>query len=108
MKAAIISAPRIPITIEEIDISKPIDREVLVRTAVSGVCHSDLHYVDRPAFEPYAVLDRSRTPGPPSSRMTLAIGPIARNSRRIPRMIILFTHPVFDAQEGFYNAVTCP
>ncbi len=68
MKAAIISAPRIPLTIEEIDIAKPIDREVLVRTAVSGVCHSDLHYVDRPTFEPCAVLDRSRTPGPPSSR----------------------------------------
>jgi S-(hydroxymethyl)glutathione dehydrogenase/alcohol dehydrogenase len=52
MKAAIISAPRAPLTIEEIDIAQPIDREVLVRTAVSGVCHSDLHYVDRPSVTP--------------------------------------------------------
>jgi S-(hydroxymethyl)glutathione dehydrogenase/alcohol dehydrogenase len=47
MQAAIISTPLTPLTVEDIDIDQPIDREVLVRTAVSGVCHSDLHYVDR-------------------------------------------------------------
>ncbi len=52
MKAAIIRAPLVPLTIEDIDIAEPIDREVLVRTVVSGVCHSDLHYVDRPSVTP--------------------------------------------------------
>jgi S-(hydroxymethyl)glutathione dehydrogenase/alcohol dehydrogenase len=49
MKAAIIREPLTPLSIEEVAIDKPVDREVLVRTAVSGVCHSDLHYVDRPS-----------------------------------------------------------
>jgi S-(hydroxymethyl)glutathione dehydrogenase/alcohol dehydrogenase len=34
-----------PLTIESIDIDKPIGREVLVRTVAAGVCHSDLHIV---------------------------------------------------------------
>jgi S-(hydroxymethyl)glutathione dehydrogenase/alcohol dehydrogenase len=35
-----------PLTIEDVDIDRPIGREVLVRVVASGVCHSDLHYVD--------------------------------------------------------------
>src|ERR1700709_53703 len=35
-----------PLTIEAVDIDKPRGREVLVRTAATGVCHSDLHVVD--------------------------------------------------------------
>jgi S-(hydroxymethyl)glutathione dehydrogenase / alcohol dehydrogenase len=46
MRAAVFHGPRQPLTIEEVDIAKPIAREVLVRTVASGVCHSDLHYVD--------------------------------------------------------------
>jgi S-(hydroxymethyl)glutathione dehydrogenase/alcohol dehydrogenase len=34
------------LTIETVDIDKPQRREVLVRTAATGVCHSDLHVVD--------------------------------------------------------------
>jgi S-(hydroxymethyl)glutathione dehydrogenase / alcohol dehydrogenase len=34
------------LTIEEIEIDEPGEREVLVRTAATGVCHSDLHVVD--------------------------------------------------------------
>jgi len=46
MKAAIFHGPHQPLSIEDVDIDKPREREVLVRTVASGVCHSDLHFVD--------------------------------------------------------------
>jgi S-(hydroxymethyl)glutathione dehydrogenase/alcohol dehydrogenase len=46
MKAAIFHGAHQPLTIEDIDIDKPNAREVVVRTVASGVCHSDLHFVD--------------------------------------------------------------
>ena len=45
MKAAILHQVGEPLTIEDIQISKPGPREVLVKTAAVGVCHSDLHFV---------------------------------------------------------------
>jgi S-(hydroxymethyl)glutathione dehydrogenase/alcohol dehydrogenase len=51
MKAAIFHGPHQPLSIEDVDIAKPIGREVLVRTVASGVCHSDLHFVD--GFYPF-------------------------------------------------------
>ncbi|MEM7220265.1 MAG: Zn-dependent alcohol dehydrogenase [Pseudomonadota bacterium] len=44
MKAAVLREVNTPMEIEEIPISKPGPREVLVRTAAAGVCHSDLHF----------------------------------------------------------------
>lgn len=46
MKAAVFHGPNKPLTIENVEVAKPIGREVLVRTVASGVCHSDLHFVD--------------------------------------------------------------
>lgn len=46
MKAAIFHGPHQPLTIEEVEIDQPRAREIVVRTAASGVCHSDLHFVD--------------------------------------------------------------
>ena len=46
MKAAIFHGPHQALTIEDVDIAKPIEREVLVRTVASGVCHSDLHFIE--------------------------------------------------------------
>jgi len=45
MKAAILHKVGEPLTIEDVQISKPGPREVLVKTAATGVCHSDLHFV---------------------------------------------------------------
>lgn len=45
MKAAMLRKVGEPLTIEEIAISKPGPREVLIKTAATGVCHSDLHFV---------------------------------------------------------------
>ncbi len=44
MKAAVLRAVKQPLTIEDIEISKPGPHEVLVRTVAAGVCHSDLHF----------------------------------------------------------------
>ena len=46
MKAAIFHAPHEPLTIEDVQIDAPMSREILVRTVASGVCHSDLHFVE--------------------------------------------------------------
>jgi S-(hydroxymethyl)glutathione dehydrogenase/alcohol dehydrogenase len=46
MQAAVFRKVHDPLTIESVDIDKPWGREVLVRTAATGVCHSDLHVVD--------------------------------------------------------------
>ena len=46
MKAAVLHAPRQPMTIEDVAIDKPRRREVLVRTAAAGLCHSDLHFIE--------------------------------------------------------------
>ena len=44
MKAAMFHGPHQPLTIETVEIDKPLGREVLVRVVASGVCHSDLHF----------------------------------------------------------------
>ena len=46
MKAAVFHGPRQPLTIEDVNMDRPMAHEILVRTVASGVCHSDLHYVD--------------------------------------------------------------
>ncbi|MCZ6889015.1 MAG: Zn-dependent alcohol dehydrogenase [Gammaproteobacteria bacterium] len=46
MQAAIFREAHQPLTIESVAIDKPKDREVLIRTVATGVCHSDLHFVD--------------------------------------------------------------
>lgn len=46
MKAALLFEPRTELRIEEVTVSKPGPHEVLIRTAATGVCRSDLHFVD--------------------------------------------------------------
>lgn len=46
MKAAVLREFNQPLSLEDVSISKPKGREVLVRTAASGICHSDLHVID--------------------------------------------------------------
>jgi S-(hydroxymethyl)glutathione dehydrogenase / alcohol dehydrogenase len=59
MQAAVFRQPHTPLTIESLDIDRPRKREVLVRTAATGVCHSDLHLVEGngrfPLGEPYVL-----------------------------------------------------
>ena len=46
MKAAILHAANEPMTIEDVALAKPKAREVLVRNAFAGLCHSDLHFIE--------------------------------------------------------------
>ncbi len=44
MKAAVFREVNKPMEIEDIEVSKPGPREVLVRTKAAGICHSDMHF----------------------------------------------------------------
>lgn len=46
MKAAVLREHNKPLVIEDVQVSKPGPREVLVRTVAAGVCHSDVHFMD--------------------------------------------------------------
>ncbi|MEM1315311.1 MAG: Zn-dependent alcohol dehydrogenase [Pseudomonadota bacterium] len=46
MKAAVLHEAGAPLVIEEVGVKKPGPREVLVRTAYAGLCHSDLHFME--------------------------------------------------------------
>lgn len=46
MKAAVLRDLSRPMEIEDVTISKPQGREVLIRVAAVGLCHSDLHVID--------------------------------------------------------------
>ncbi len=46
MKAAVLREQNKPLVIEDVQVSKPGPREVLVRPVAAGVCHSDLHFMN--------------------------------------------------------------
>ncbi len=46
MRAAVLHEPHQKLTIENVDIAKPKNREVLIRTSYAGLCHSDLHFIE--------------------------------------------------------------
>src|SRR6266487_1552908 len=46
MKAAVLYEVNQPLVIEDVSLPNPGPREVLIRTAVAGLCHSDLHFME--------------------------------------------------------------
>jgi S-(hydroxymethyl)glutathione dehydrogenase/alcohol dehydrogenase len=44
VKAAVFREVNVPMEIEEVEVSKPGPREVLIRTKAAGICHSDMHF----------------------------------------------------------------
>src|SRR5947209_18007535 len=70
--AAIFRKVQEPLTIEPVDIDKPMAREVLVRTVPTGVCHSDLHVLDGIGRFP---LDRPIVLGHEGAGVVEAVGP---------------------------------
>lgn len=74
MKAAIFHQIGTPLSIEDISISKPAPREVLVRTAAVGLCHSDLHFIDGGLPHPLPVVL-----GHEASGIVEAVGSEVRN-----------------------------
>src|SRR5213075_131246 len=45
MKAAVLHEVNQPLVIEDVSVPNPGPREVLIRTRVAGLCHSDLHFM---------------------------------------------------------------
>jgi len=72
MQAAVFRKVQEPLTIEAVDVDKPLGREVLVRTVATGVCHSDLHIVDGIGRFP---LDRPIVLGHEGAGIVEAVGP---------------------------------
>jgi S-(hydroxymethyl)glutathione dehydrogenase / alcohol dehydrogenase len=46
MRAAVFHEAHQPMTIETLEVAKPLAHEVLLRTAYAGLCHSDLHFLE--------------------------------------------------------------
>ncbi len=63
MKAAVFREVNKPMEVEEVQISKPGPREVLVRSHAVGVCHSDLHFFNGTYPGPVADHPRPRSGG---------------------------------------------
>jgi S-(hydroxymethyl)glutathione dehydrogenase / alcohol dehydrogenase len=72
IEAAVFRKVLEPLTLEAVDIDKPMGREVLVRTVATGVCHSDLHVVDGVGRFP---LDRPIVLGHEGAGIVEAVGP---------------------------------
>ncbi len=53
MKAAVFYGPKEELRIEEIPTPSPGEKEILVKVAACGLCHTDLHYIDHsvPTFK---------------------------------------------------------
>ncbi|MBV8495041.1 MAG: alcohol dehydrogenase catalytic domain-containing protein, partial [Alphaproteobacteria bacterium] len=78
MQAAVFRKVLEPLTIEALDVDKPLGREVLVRTVATGVCHSDLHVVDGQGRFP---LDRPIVLGHEGAGIVEAVGPDVTTAR---------------------------
>jgi len=46
IKAAVLREYKQPVNIEDIELAPPKEKEVLVKTAYTGFCHSDLHFIE--------------------------------------------------------------
>src|SRR5499427_5741523 len=71
IEAAVFRRVHEPLTIETVEIDEPWGREVRVRTAATGVCHSDLHVVDGQGRFP---LDRPIVLGHEGAGIVEAVG----------------------------------
>ena len=93
MKAAIFYEKGSPLKIEEIPVTRPAGREVLIKIRACGVCHTDLHYLDHgvPTFKkPPIIL------GHEPSGVIEEAGPDTRKFKKGDRVII---PPVFSCGE---------
>ena len=73
MKAAVMYGVDQPLVIEDVDVDEPSANEVLIRTSATGVCHSDLHFME--GKYPMACPPSSGTSPPASSRKSATTSP---------------------------------
>ncbi|HEY7269761.1 MAG TPA: Zn-dependent alcohol dehydrogenase [Dehalococcoidia bacterium] len=87
MKAAVMFAAKEPLVIEEVKVDEPQAGEVLVKTAASGVCHSDLHFMEGlwPSRPPVVL-------GHESSGVVEKVGPGVTNVKPGDRVVLSFVY----------------
>lgn len=86
MKAAVLFEANQPLQIEDIRISKPGPREVLIRTAAVGVCRSDLHFIDGAFPHPVPTV-----PGHEAAGVVEAVGSDVAHLKAGDHVITFFT-----------------
>ena len=85
MKAAVLYAPNQPLVIEDIEIEEPQANEVLIKTSVTGVCHSDLHFMEGKWMYPMPVVL-----GHESAGVVEKVGPGVTNVKAGDRVVVAF------------------
>ncbi len=84
-KAAVLYGVNQPLVIEEVELDEPQTGEVLLKTSASGVCHSDLHFMEGKWMYPLpAVL------GHESAGVVEKVGPGVTNVKPGDRCVIAF------------------
>lgn len=85
MKAAVMYGVGQPLVIEDLDIQEPQAGEVLIKTSASGVCHSDLHFMEGTWMFPTPVVL-----GHESAGIVEKVGPGVTNVKPGDRVVIAF------------------
>ena len=85
MKAAVLYAPNQPLVIEDIEIDEPQANEVLIKTSATGVCHSDLHFMEGKWMYPMPVVL-----GHESAGVVEKVGPGVTNVKPGDRVVVAF------------------
>lgn len=85
MKAAVLWERRTPLAIEEVELAEPASGEARVKILASGVCHSDLHHIQRDTpYQPPLVL------GHEAAGVVEALGPGVSRVQPGDRVIVVF------------------
>ncbi len=85
MKAAVLYAPNQPLVIEDIEVDEPQANEVLIKTSATGVCHSDLHFMEGKWMYPMPVVL-----GHESAGIVEKVGPGVTNVKAGDRVVVAF------------------
>jgi S-(hydroxymethyl)glutathione dehydrogenase/alcohol dehydrogenase len=87
MKAAVMFAAKEPLVVQAIEVDEPQAGEVLVKTSASGVCHSDLHFMEGlwPSRPPVVL-------GHESAGVVEKVGPGVTNVKPGDRVVLSFVY----------------
>lgn len=85
MKAAVMYGANQPLVIEDIEVDEPQANEVLIKTSASGVCHSDLHFMEGKWLYPTPVVL-----GHESAGVVEKVGPGVANVAPGDRCVVAF------------------
>jgi S-(hydroxymethyl)glutathione dehydrogenase / alcohol dehydrogenase len=85
MRAAVMFAAKEPLVIEDLQVEEPQAGEVLIKTAASGVCHSDLHFMEGLWPSPLPIVL-----GHESAGVVEKVGPGVTNVKPGDRVVISF------------------